>query len=900
MRIEKKLNNSGCVPKKNRFKISVIIAAYNAEEYIKETIDSILNQDLDFQRYIQLIIVDDGSEDSTKDICNNVVLQYPNNVIYLYQENQGVSAARNKGLSYAEGDIINFLDSDDKWGLTTLGNALEYLNNNVDVDVVSARLSLFDAVTGEHPLNYKFDNIVTKTIHLLEEPSNIQMNVSSSFIRKSAIKGRKFDTKLKYGEDTKFLFNILKDNPRLGLLSYTSGCYWYRKRSNQKSAMDRTLETKEYYLDTIKNLHLYILESFNGLIPKYAQFMLMYDLQWRLKIPHEKLSFLPEQSREDYYKHLNEIFKHIDDEIILNPLFAQLSPIMRLELLNIKYNKPDCQIELFEGHYWLFSHGHKIKNLSDWYLTQDGLFLKNNKLHLGFSMLNFLGNDVLEPVLIVNNKDVIKANKKIYLSKHYITDKWISSNTYYRFDLKLNAEINTLQIKYLLRNKICIDIKNISSPVKTNFLRINKSFMKEFRNTSVIRKEPDTYDIRRNSIFDKLKKYLYTIKLLINKKTFKSGLYRSYALLNKNIKKKPIWVFMDRIDRGSDNAEVLFNKMAHSNKIDCYFVINKNCPDFKRLNNSYPGKIVEYHSKKHHKLMIIADKFLCSHAEDYLFNPFGKKNGIYTRDLLDFEFVFLQHGVIQNDLSMWLNKSNKPIDKFITSSLFEKQSILDSYGYLEEEVLLTGIPRYDNLELSQKNNTRTIVIMPTWRPNLVKKSATKDDFVNSNYYKFYNELFSHEDLKDILNKYRVKLQFVQHPRMAAKFNHYFSYSHIELMNDFSYSDLISNSDAILTDISSVSVDFAYLNKPVVYIHNELDQIYKNAVYNPGYFSFKDSGFGPICLTVEDLLKSIKVIIKNDFYNETKYEDRINNFFAFRDNKNSERVIQSIIGSNDVV
>ncbi|NRF06741.1 glycosyltransferase, partial [Bacillus safensis] len=64
--MEKKLNNSGCVPKKNRFKISVIIAAYNAEEYIKETIDSILNQDLDFQRYIQLIIVDDGSEDSTK------------------------------------------------------------------------------------------------------------------------------------------------------------------------------------------------------------------------------------------------------------------------------------------------------------------------------------------------------------------------------------------------------------------------------------------------------------------------------------------------------------------------------------------------------------------------------------------------------------------------------------------------------------------------------------------------------------------------------------------------------------------------------------------------------------------------------------------------------------------
>ncbi|MFS0656762.1 CDP-glycerol:glycerophosphate glycerophosphotransferase [Bacillus sp. 179-C3.3 HS] len=893
--METELDTREYIPKKHRFKLSVIIAAYNAEDYLKETIDSILKQDLDFQKNIQLIIVDDGSEDGTKEICKKVALDYPENITYLYQENQGVSAARNKGLAFAEGEIVNFLDSDDKWGLTTLKNAQHYLDNHADVDVVSARLSLFDAVTGEHPLNYKFDKTTTKTINLLDEPANIQMNVSSSFIRRSAIKGREFDRKLKYGEDTKFLFNILKDNPRLGLLSYTEGCYWYRKRSNQKSAMDRTLETKEFYLDTIKNLHMYILKSFNGLIPKYAQFMLLYDLQWRLNIPHEKLSFLSDEIRENYYQFMKEILSSIDDEIILNPLISRLSPIMRLELLNNKYKKRDFQIELIDDQYWLYSHGHKIKNLSDWYLTQNGLFLKNNKLHLGFSMLNFVGHDVFEPVLVTNSGKVIKASKKTLLSKHYFTDKCISGNTYYRFDLNLNKEITSLQVKYLLMNDISISIKNISLPVKTNFLRFKNNFIKELKNTTVIRKEPSIYDVKKTSIFDKFKKYVFTIKLLNSKKTFKSGLYRLYALLNKKIKPKPIWVFMDRIDRGSDNAEVLFERISKTNKISCYFVIQKNCPDFNRLSERYPGKIVEYRSKRHHKLMLIADKFLCSHAEDYLFNPFGKKNGVYVRDLLDFEFIFLQHGVIQNDLSNWLNKSNKPIDKFITSAASEKQSILDSYGYLEEEVLLTGIPRYDNLELSQKINNRTIVIMPTWRPDLVKKSATQEDFLNSNYYKFYNQLFKNEELKNITYKYGVKLQFVQHPRMATKFNHYFSFPHIELLSDFSYSDLISNSGAIITDISSVSVDFAYLNKPVVYVHNELDQIYKNAVYNPGYFSFEHNGFGPICITVEDLIERIEVIVKNDFNNETKYKNRVENFFAFRDKGNSERVIKAING-----
>ncbi|MGO2109946.1 MAG: hypothetical protein ACTH27_13355, partial [Staphylococcus equorum] len=86
----------------------------------------------------------------------------------------------------------------------------------------------------------------------------------------------------------------------------------------------------------------------------------------------------------------------------------------------------------------------------------------------------------------------------------------------------------------------------------------------------------------------------------------------------------------------------------------------------------------------------------------YLFNPFGGINGKFIRELLDFEFIFLQHGVIQNDLSTLLHKRNKPIDYFITSAEAEKREIIEKYGFSEQEVILSGLSRFDLLSHNKK------------------------------------------------------------------------------------------------------------------------------------------------------------------------------------------------------
>lgn len=91
-------------------KVSCIIPVYNVEKYIAECIDSVLNQTLD---NVEIILVDDGSTDSSGSICSEYANKFPKCIKYIHKENEGVSVARNLGLSYAKGEFVHFMDSDD-------------------------------------------------------------------------------------------------------------------------------------------------------------------------------------------------------------------------------------------------------------------------------------------------------------------------------------------------------------------------------------------------------------------------------------------------------------------------------------------------------------------------------------------------------------------------------------------------------------------------------------------------------------------------------------------------------------------------------------------------------------------------------------------------------------------
>ena len=109
-------------------KVSVIVPAYNASKTLKTTLDSVINQDFND---IEIIVVDDGSTDSTREI---VATYRSSKVKYFYQDNAGVSAARNSGIKYSSGNFVFFLDSDDTIDKDLIGKLFNFATqNNLDL-----------------------------------------------------------------------------------------------------------------------------------------------------------------------------------------------------------------------------------------------------------------------------------------------------------------------------------------------------------------------------------------------------------------------------------------------------------------------------------------------------------------------------------------------------------------------------------------------------------------------------------------------------------------------------------------------------------------------------------------------------------------------------------------------
>ena len=123
----------------NCYLFSVIMSIYNTEQYLVDSIDSIINQSIGFNN-IQLILVNDGSTDNSEQICLKYKKKYQNNIFYIKITHGGPSKARNIGLSYAKGTIVNFLDSDDKWDIKAFNYVFLFFKLYKNIDVIGGRI----------------------------------------------------------------------------------------------------------------------------------------------------------------------------------------------------------------------------------------------------------------------------------------------------------------------------------------------------------------------------------------------------------------------------------------------------------------------------------------------------------------------------------------------------------------------------------------------------------------------------------------------------------------------------------------------------------------------------------------------------------------------------------------
>ena len=118
--------------------VSVIIPVYGVEAYIAATVQSVLEQTYE---HFELLIVDDGSPDNSREICQQ--FNDPR-IKIIEQPNQGVSAARNRGIEQAKGEFLAFLDGDDLWRPEKLNKHIEHLENSPKVGVSFSRFTFIN------------------------------------------------------------------------------------------------------------------------------------------------------------------------------------------------------------------------------------------------------------------------------------------------------------------------------------------------------------------------------------------------------------------------------------------------------------------------------------------------------------------------------------------------------------------------------------------------------------------------------------------------------------------------------------------------------------------------------------------------------------------------------------
>lgn len=220
--------------------VSVIIAAYNAEKYIEDAVGSVFAQTY---QHFEIIIVDDGSSDSTRKKVEKLA-QIDNRVRYLYQSNKGAAAARNYGMRQACGDFFSFLDADDYWVKDKLEVQIEELTINRDCFLYSGSIFIYD--NHEKKINPKI--IAGKTAKSKEEfiGSLLTKKINPSFlcsviISKNIVEAvGYFDETLSVGEDIDYWIRIVLKFP----FKVMERPLFYRRKHSGNLAEKTSLDQK--------------------------------------------------------------------------------------------------------------------------------------------------------------------------------------------------------------------------------------------------------------------------------------------------------------------------------------------------------------------------------------------------------------------------------------------------------------------------------------------------------------------------------------------------------------------------------------------------------------------------------------------------------------------------------
>ncbi|MEU2420854.1 glycosyltransferase [Streptomyces sp. NPDC007851] len=904
-----------------RYGAAVVVHCHNDEYNLYEFLSSLAAQ-RDFAR-TQVVLVDDGSTDSTPELLANFAAHYPNTRV-VPQVWMGLRAAFDHGLRHVAAPYVMFARARDILGEDSVGQLLRAARK-VKADVVVGDPDNFPGPRrgADEPWKRYFGTGAGAVTRLDDAPYLVfSTGLCAKMFRTRLVR----DQRLRAGggpgyEDAWIAVPALLNAARVATAPLATG--FERDQGQHDSLFDLP------WNDAVKAQELLRLcrhlvrraTDLDARTRRLAQRFVVRTFQPYLRNLHRIMS---RTELAGIFPSLHEVYAGIPDDLVLQYAVAGQSRLQHhavrtgnLDLFCEPLGRPEYQPYLGiddEGMYRRLSADRMETSL----LRVDRQKAVLETCHVEAAGITFEGLLVLSGVDIahrfVNRIELVlgdgRTERALPVEQVYRRDRWRTRKEQDWFS-GWRAVARPEDFAGLDNRDLGLTLRVHDGDRHLDTVVDARQMLHRFKGTHRAGRATVTLTVDHDEKIT-LRRVAGTVsrarhRLTRFRREFRAALpgrpgWRTrllYWIWHPWLRGKDIWIIGEREDTAQDNSYHLFKWIRqHQPRRRVYYAINGDAPDRAKL-DPY-GRVIDRLSWKYRVYLLHASRLINAYdLEAYLGFPGLSKRAFLTGygDLLRYRRVFLQHGVVYNDVAPSIHAQVTNVDMVLTTGRSERAYYAEHCGYGYDRVAATGLPRFDALEPVE--GPRRVLVMPTWRRDIVAPSYNKAakpeiPFAASDYYRFFSALLRDERLLKALQYHHVELEFMPHYEIRPYLKH-FRIDHPAITVSTTGRDVqlaMRECSMLVTDYSSVFFDVAYMGKPIVYTNFD-DEAFYSKHYKRGYFDLARDGFGPACATVDQAVDEIIASIERGFRVEPEYTRRAEDFFVLRDTNNCRRAFEVI-------
>lgn len=843
---------------------SLVTAVYNVARYLGDFIASIDSQEWPSEQ-LEVIAVDDGSTDDSLAILNAWAARSAYRVTVLTKPNGGQGSARNLGMTHASGTWMTFPDPDDILAPGYLASVQAFIDAHPNVEMVATNRIFLDESSGNlrdgHPLRKLFRE--TRAVNLDRFPEFFHGSAPAAFMRTQVLRDSDltFDERIRPNfEDGHLCARYLMAAPSRWVGFVREAHYHYRKRADLSSTLQNSVRDPRRYTHVPEFGYLSLLQLARdrfGSVPEWVQNMVVYELSWYFSAedaPSGSGTAALGAAADHMHRVMGQILGLIDPETIQAHNVRHLRPVWRDALL----------------------HGWDDQSWHTPYVVVDRTEPERGLVRMVY---RYTGSPPTEEFLMRGlpiEPTYSKVRAICYFDRQVMHERiaWVNCR-------------GTLRVRLAGRPVAIRDSWEPPLPLARYFASRSQEDSAAPPHRSLLSLATEAWRSRasRDPVVQARR-----------------------AMAESRDEFRDAWVLVDRVHNSDDSAEVLFRYLRRRRpEINAWFTVEEGTADWDRLvRDGFGDRLVAWGSLRWKALLGNCAFLISSHIDAPIHHPAEIHR--FTRPT--WKFVFLQHGIIKDDLSNWLN--TKELALFITSTQDEYASIAGDgtrYVFTTKEVRNTGLPRFDQL-LAQgakypPERRDMVLVAPTWRHWLTppttatsQRRRLHEGFWSSEYARSWLGLLQSEALRDVVQGRGLRLGFLPHPNLQGILEDHGLPDHVTPLpyEGVDVRDYFARAAALTTDYSSMAFNAAYLDRPVTYFQFDAERMFTgDHVGRAGYFQYETHGLGPVAYDLDQAVGDLIAAIENGPDPAPEYAGRIAATFPTRDGKVCARVTSQIEG-----